>query len=213
LKKQNTDRFFCKNSSGNDLFYVDLSFIAEQGIIFLEFSFSYNWSILEFNKVVDQISTEIFIDERRLCLIALLFVLAKNTPEISVQISNNLLNEIKGIENDSYSNLLKELIASKDFPDYSVFSSTSNSIYFDYLKPIIENSLLSSADIEKVDKSLFEKLIAQSMELARAYVENFTCSIQYFVLKRQLYPEICNFYFMTESFKVILIFIVKESSK
>lgn len=212
MKPDCPERYFCKDNSGIDLFFVDLFFIPEQGIIFLEFSFNYNWSISNINRVVDQISTEIFNDERRLCLIAVLFIMVKNATEISTQVFRDQYPEMDDIYKDSYTNVLNDIIASKDFPDYSVFSKTSNAIYYNILREYIENAILSDSGLEKVDKLNFEMHVAKNSELALAYVEHLVCNLKYFVLKKEKDCEICNFYFMAESSKVILIFIVKESS-
>jgi hypothetical protein len=178
--ERKSERYYCKNEAGHDLFFVELIIDEELDFVYMDTSLNYdfgnNQEILELRK---HITESYKLESIRDSFIEKLFSLIKTLPGIELcYFGPEYLNK-NGKHVPEYSAVLDSLLKNKDFPDYTVFSRNINSFYFEYSLSFLYDKLAEGI-VKTIEKKYFEKLIENDISLSNEYVEWLTENTEYF---------------------------------
>ncbi len=171
---------FMARKNHKDLFYIELCIDDE--IDFIHFNSSLPLTIYEeekTSKLISDITNFEVPDNRREELISELLAHLQTLSGIEKYYFSEFLLDKNGHYMEYYDVVTSSLLSDKDFEDYTVFTSTTNSFYFDFVKPLLEAELKNNAP-DLLDKNTFEKLIQNSEELAREYVNLYQKNTRFF---------------------------------
>lgn len=200
-------RFFCKNEHGRDLFYLDIVFVQGTDLIFIEHSLKCNVTAHPTAKILmDKIMQNPITEEERQGIITELFDFIKTIPGIEeFYFQNEVLNS-DGNFLEYYASTIESLIEEKYFPDFTPFSCSCNSIYFDAFKRILANELNAKLLIP-ITREHFEELIINRKALQLEYIEYYSHDAQFFSLRKEYNHMFHEVYILTNKKQIILFFI------
>jgi hypothetical protein len=175
-----TERFYCSNEAGKDLFYIEIVIDEELDFVYMNTSLNYEFTayheILELrNHIIESHKCETV----RNSFIEKLFSLIKSLPGIEKYFFGPEYLNKSGRHVPEYSAVIQNLIQSKDFPDYTVFSRNINSFYFEYSLPFLYVKL-NEDTVKSISKKYFEKLIHNDITLSQEYVEWLSDKSEFF---------------------------------
>lgn len=201
-------RYFCKDETGRDLFYIELDF--DEGTDLIYFNTSLQYPIFNYDKVseiINCLTLKKTSDVEMQKLINILFSFIRTLPNVESGYFSDELIDKTGTYMDYYDSVTSALLRDKDFDDYTVFSPSVNAFYFDYAVPIIKNEIISK-NFYSMNKSEFEMLVKNGVELALEYVNLYSENAEYF---RSIFSHENNyeFYIMIIKSDVKLLFIKK----
>lgn len=208
METDKTERIYCRNSAGKDLFYIELTYLGEYDLIFLNCSLEYDINQHSAAKLlIDNICQANLTEIVRSELVINLFDVIKNLPGIhAYYFPNNILSST-GKYQECYARTIKELLYEKDFPDYTVFSLNVNTIYFNYALPHLKNEIHSEFPVY-ADKTHFEELICFNPELQLEYVELYSPDAEFFIISTKS-DKLYDCYIMSVN-SVIKMFFIRE---
>lgn len=200
-------RFFCKNKHGRDLFYLDIVFIEGTDLIFVEHSLKCNISnYMQAKMLMDKIMLNHITEHERQGIITELFDFIKTIPGIEeFYFQNEVLNS-DGNFLEYYASTIESLIEEKYFPDFTPFSCSCNSIYFDAFKRILANELNAKL-LTPITREHFEELIINRKALQLEYIEYYSHDAQFFSLRKEYNQMFHEVYILTNKKQIILFFI------
>lgn len=180
LSESRTERFYCKDEIGKDLFYIELVFDDEMQWAYMNSSLDYDFKE---NKLIEELHRRItdynLNPSFREKWIEELFSVIRSLPGIEKYYFAPAFLDKTGRHVPEYSAVLKNIIQHKNFPDYTVFSPNENSYYFEYSLSFLVTKLAEN-DSKKIDKILFEKLIKNDITLITEYVEWMSNNSEFF---------------------------------
>jgi hypothetical protein len=180
LNEGRTERYYCKDERGRDLFFIEIVIDDELQWSYLNTSLNYDFSgFIHFNELEKKI-TDFKIDETdRQRLADELFTCIKSLPTVEQYFFKVEYLDKSGRHVQEYSTVIQQIIQHKDFPDYTVFSGNINAFYFEYSLPFLYQKL-SEQTAKVIDKKYFEKLIENNINLSVEYVEWLAENCEYF---------------------------------
>ena len=171
MKEDKQERFFCKDKNGKDLFYLELYFDYEMECIQWSFSFDINQF---FPPTIEELINQIIViniaPERRHALVGKLFRILKSLPGIETQYFPENLLDKNGLYMEYYLETLNDMLRTKDFPDFTLFSDGSNTFFFYFLISIIKE-VIKDKSYTIVEKNEFEKLIKNNAKVTTREVD------------------------------------------
>jgi len=199
-----SERIFCKDDSGQDLFFLDLVFTPELpwGLLFSSLSNV----IFEYPEIVSLANsiTEKMIDSKtRNDLIENLFIHVRKIPGIEYEYFDDEMLDKSGRYMDYYQSTLESLLADKEFPDYSFFSERKNNLFFNFAK----RNFLHETTLLCADEKHFQELIFDKPDLQLEYVENYHPSAQYYYCCLNDESKTYDFYLMVVDCSLKLFFL------
>ena len=166
-----TERYYCRNQSGRDLFFVELIFEADYDYIYFHTSLCYNLrDIPEVMSLIKSITKTDITDGKRSELIDNIFSAIQLLPHIKKYYFSEDEVSKNGRHLPNYSTIVEELIRTKDFPDFTAFSENINAAYFEYSLPFLEEKLREK-EAKIIDTNEFKILLKNNLTLANEYVE------------------------------------------
>lgn len=200
-------RYFCKNENGRDLFYLDFVFVAGTDLIFIEHSLKYNISNHQPAKILlDKLIQNNIAEVERRGFITLLCDFIKTIPGIEEYYFQDEVLSLNGkYLEDNYSTI-EWLIEKKYLPDFTPFTATCNSIFFDAFRGILTTEL-NSNHLTSISREHFEELIINNEKLQLEYVENYSPNTQFFCLRKEYNHMFYEVYIMTLNQHIRLFFI------
>ena len=173
------EKFFARKNN-KDLFFIELC--IDEEVDFIHINSSLPWTIFDDEKS-SKLITEVTIFDipanAREEKVSELSAHLQSLPGIEKYYFSDFLLDSHGRYMEFYDTVTSNLLRNKDFEDYTVFTSSINSFYFDYVKPFLEDELNKNTP-EFLDKNTFEKLIQNNEELAREYVNLYQKNTQFF---------------------------------
>jgi hypothetical protein len=204
---ERTERYFCVDANGRDLFYIDLQF---EDFKFIHFYTSLKYNLFDFpqvNFIVNKITDCDTLPIDRISFIDQLCVYVKELPGISSYYFRDYVLDKNGRYMEFYDSVLNKLLFDKEFENYTVFSIRIHSFYFEFLAPYLKGEIISNKAIP-VERQLIEGMLQNNIELSNEYVNTYsphTHFFLYFFTDKYLYK--C--YIQMEANDINLFFILK----
>lgn len=207
MENSKIQRFICKDKIGLDLFFIELTIISfPVNIIYLRTSLNRD---LSDNPLVEAITEEYNSEERRIALIALLFIILKQLPGISKEYFDSYYLNWDGSLSDIRYNMVMVLLQEKEFPDYTVFSKNINAVYFQEINKQLAKEIRAK-ECEFVSREFIEKIIVNNIDLQLQYVEEYSKQSEFFLVKQSFEDIEYQIYVIAINKNIGLFFIQKK---
>jgi hypothetical protein len=182
MMEDRTERYFCKDGTGRDLFLLKLYFDHEMGIIFWDISIDKNYLTPDAVDLIKQIIVFDIPQSKRSALIERLFGLLQCLPGIEGQ----YLSEFYLDKNESYepntTSTLEEILRVKNIEQFAPFTENVNAFYYHFLLHSLKGKMGEKLSTV-ISKESFEENVKKDEQLQFAYVEVYSEKAEYLRLK------------------------------
>lgn len=178
--KKDQYRYFAKDLSGRDLFYLEINRIV--GMEDCSFRTSLGIEITEleeFKYLVKQFVNSKINDDLRNAFAEKIIIEILKIPAIESHFFDEFLLSPNGSYLEYVDETIQYILKTTEYADYTVFSKECNYIPFRFLKGLLKDWIRQSRETV-VDKTHFLELLPINPVLQEIYVEYLTCSVEYF---------------------------------
>lgn len=178
--KKNQYRYFAKDLSGRDLFYLEINRIIGMEECSFRTSLGVNITELEaFKYLIKQfVSSEIGDDLRNAFAEKIIIEILK-IPAIESHFFDEVLLSPHGSYLEYVDETIQNILKTTEYTDYTVFSKEYNYIPFKFLKGLLKDWIRQSRETTVV-KEHFLELLPSNPILQEIYVEYLTSSVEYY---------------------------------